>query len=374
MYNDGQTQLADDVDLMRGRHHISMGVNWIYNQLNYGNVFLGNGNFTFNGQSSGDALLDFLLGTPNSFRARATPRWQLGASNTSACMRRTIFKSALDCKCTWACAGNLFCLRGTSTIVPIISARQRLRPARSAAYTRTRRPDCSLSAIQAYRRASSIADGRVSLPASASHGIRTGRVTRLCVRLTVSFTTGPSQLTALTPGRAPWGSTITLSNPAGGLSNPLQGYPGGNPFPGKVPPAGHQVFPTAGAYFDIPLNLRPTYAQQWNLSYQRQLGANWLFSASYLGNKTTHQWDQTEENYGVYIPGTCSGKPCSSTSNLSQRRALYLQNPTAGAFYLTISRSDDGAHANLQRSAGFSPASIQLELYGTRELHLVALH
>ena len=67
-------------------------------------------------------------------------------------------------------------------------------------------------------------------------------------------------------------------------------------------------------------------------------------SANYLGNKTTHSWIQTEENPGVYIPGTCSGKPCSSTSNLNQRRVLFLANPKAGASYATIARSDDGAN------------------------------
>jgi hypothetical protein len=34
---------------------------------------------------------------------------------------------------------------------------------------------------------------------------------------------------------------------------------------------------------------RPNNVQQWNVSFQNQLGANWLVSASYLGSKTTHQ-------------------------------------------------------------------------------------
>jgi hypothetical protein len=85
--------------------------------------------------------------------------------------------------------------------------------------------------------------------------------------------------------------------------------------------------------------------QQWNLSYQRQVGADWLLSLAYMGSKTTHQWDQAEENPGVFIPGTCSGKPCSSTANLNQRRVLYLENPAAGAYYSTLSLSDDGANS-----------------------------
>ncbi len=46
----------------------------------------------------------------------------------------------------------------------------------------------------------------------------------------------------------------------------------------------------------MPPNLSPTYVQQWNLSVQKQVGPNWLFSISYLGNKTTHMWLGYESN------------------------------------------------------------------------------
>ena len=112
-----------------------------------------------------------------------------------------------------------------------------------------------------------------------------------------------------------------------------------------MPPTKNQPFPSAGAYYNIPLNLQPTYTQEWDLSFQRQVRADWLFTATYLGNKTTHSWVQTEGDPGVYIPGTCNGKPCSATSNLSQRRVLYLLNPVAGALYSTMAQSDGGANS-----------------------------
>jgi hypothetical protein len=68
VYASGSVQAADDVDMIRGRHHLSFGVNFIYNQLNENNVFLGNGYWTFNGQASGDGLVDFLLGVPNQYQ------------------------------------------------------------------------------------------------------------------------------------------------------------------------------------------------------------------------------------------------------------------------------------------------------------------
>jgi hypothetical protein len=71
-----------------------------------------------------------------------------------------------------------------------------------------------------------------------------------------------------------------------------------------------------------------------------------MVSATYLGNKTTHVWAGEEINQAVYIPGTCSGKPCSSTSNSNQRRLLYLSNPVAGSAYASIVESDQGGNSS----------------------------
>ena len=38
-------------------------------------------------------------------------------------------------------------------------------------------------------------------------------------------------LSAKYADEAPWGNSVTLPSPAGGLANPYAGYPGGNPFP-----------------------------------------------------------------------------------------------------------------------------------------------
>jgi hypothetical protein len=90
----------------------------------------------------------------------------------------------------------------------------------------------------------------------------------------------------------------------------------------------------------MPLKIHPTYMTQWNVSYQRQLSANWLASATYLGNKTTHVWSAEEINPAVYIPGK------STTGNTSTRRLLYLQNPTAGSGYDSIVESDQGGNSS----------------------------
>ena len=106
---------------------------------------------------------------------------------------------------------------------------------------------------------------------------------------------------------------------------------------------------------NVPIDPKATYVANWNVTYQRQLPGNWLVSASYLGNHTTHLWsDRGEANPAVYIPGNCAAGqygltapgPCFITSNTPFRRRLHLANPTLGAAYASINTMDDGAVAH----------------------------
>ncbi len=85
--------------------------------------------------------------------------------------------------------------------------------------------------------------------------------------------------------------------------------------------------------------------QQWDASYQLQLRGNWLVTANYIGNKTSHVWLERELNPSVYIPGTCTGTPCSTPANVNQRRVLYLQNPVGGSLFSRITGSDTGGNS-----------------------------
>ena len=57
-------QASEDVDMMRGRHHISFGGEWLHYQFNYANIYQSNGSLAFDGYATGNALLDFMLGLP----------------------------------------------------------------------------------------------------------------------------------------------------------------------------------------------------------------------------------------------------------------------------------------------------------------------
>jgi hypothetical protein len=144
----------------------------------------------------------------------------------------------------------------------------------------------------------------------------------------------------------PWASTITIFQPAGGFANPYQGYPGGNPFPQPVPPPRNAFFPNGGQFADVPLDMRLPYTQQWNLSIQRQIGQDWLVTANYLGNKSTHRWTLQNLNTAVFIPGQCGNQACSTQANIDSRRILTLLNPREGAKVGSLTHVDDGAVAS----------------------------
>jgi hypothetical protein len=160
----------------------------------------------------------------------------------------------------------------------------------------------------------------------------------------------------------PFGNTLNLSGVD--YQDPWLNYPGAkglpagqNPMPTLASLAGIGVynhslpFPAFGGYVNSPLQgFKPVYMNQWNLSIERQIGQDWLLSANYVGNSTIHMISGENVNLASYVPGTCqagayglkAAGPCSSATNVNQRRALYLQNPVEGRGYSGIGQIDDG--------------------------------
>jgi hypothetical protein len=155
----------------------------------------------------------------------------------------------------------------------------------------------------------------------------------------------------------PWGETVARTNvnfndPWGPGQNGGASFPGGDPFPLNLNK--NFTFPNTGTYTTYPLNIQPTYLEQWNFSIQKQIGTNWLLSGTYLGNNTIHLWADAPIDAPVYIPGNCAAGqygltaagPCSTTVNQNFRRPLYIANPTQGVLYGTIHSLDTGSTAS----------------------------
>jgi len=150
----------------------------------------------------------------------------------------------------------------------------------------------------------------------------------------------------------PWNPRILVNNVR--FEDPWAGYPGGNPFPiehGKNISRDVQ-FPLFAVVTPVEYHTPNMRVFQWNLSVQKQIGTDWLASATYLGSNTIHLWSMQQINPAVYLPGaSCilngvTYNPCSNTGNTDQRRRLMLENPQTGQYFSYVVKLDPGGTAS----------------------------
>jgi hypothetical protein len=168
---------------------------------------------------------------------------------------------------------------------------------------------------------------------------------------------------------APFGNTQSAQGVNLNLADPWA-VSGGNPMPRLSALQGigvydHKIpfFPN-GTFVTTKMDdFNPVHMNQWNLSIQRQVGQDWLLSATYAGNNTIHMI--TTENInpaqyfyngtsactmpnGVTITNPLGGAQCSTTGNQQTRRLLNLINPDQGKYYAGVGLIDDGGTASYE--------------------------
>jgi hypothetical protein len=343
-------QIADDFSMIRGKHQIQFGGNYIRPVHNIWIFLNAAGAFTFNGQVTGLSMADFMTGKPSSFAQnsisldferqrymgtyiqdtwRITPRLTLNYGLRWEPYFGTVIQHG------WVSHFDMdaFVKNQRSTVYPNAPAGTFF-PGDPSFDTgkRPMKPKLNNWAPRLGLVWDPRGNGRMTV--RASWGMFYDLPSTL-------FYYGYSN-------EPPWGQAVTINNPVGGFEDPWQGYPGGNRFP--VTFDKNASFPTGGAYVTVPLKYNPPYLNQWNLTVEKQIGSNWLAKATYLGTNTIHYWSPVAINPSVYIPGNCSAGqygltaagPCSTTQNVTQRRLLTLLNPQQGPFYNTIVNLDDG--------------------------------
>src|SRR3954452_4768195 len=339
-------QAANDVDILRGKHQIAFGVDVLRTRDGQDNHYQDTGVFNFAGRYSNDPLLDFLAGKMNSFS-------QSGQQLND--LVQTVFMAyAQD---TYHATPRLvvnFGLRWE----PLLPEHDRYN--RGSTFWRSAFDAGQVSQVYVNAPAGSLFYGDPGIP----NGFTDKRLANLSPRLGLVYNPdGKGRTTVRVSGallydsvgtfipyrmvaqNPPYGPQVTNTSGPYQFSKPWGTVPGGNSFP--LPPPGENVpFPLANAEAFLPPHIHSPSVAQWNASIQRRLSDNWVLSVSYLGNETSHLWIGNEINPAVYIPGTCAGKPCSSTSNTQARRVLSLLNPAAGQYYSQMTLGEDGISAN----------------------------
>src|ERR1017187_1842993 len=261
--------VLDDIFWTRGKHHFGFGANFIHNHMNLQGTNNANGQFTFNGSFTGDALGDFMLGDPITLYQ---------GNNTGSTFAKNLF--ALY-------AQDSFQMTPRFTV----NAGVRWESDLPEVETAGRGGSFSMSAFKAGQTSTIFKSAPPGLLFAGDPGIPTGYINnhwdhfeprvgiawdprgmgRESIR--ASYTVGFSQPIVYMEDRfennAPFGDAITINPPAGSLSNPYAAYPGGNPFPQPFPPKSNAFFPTAGSYFLFPVNMKPSYTQTWNLAVEK---------------------------------------------------------------------------------------------------------
>ncbi|MBV9266936.1 MAG: TonB-dependent receptor [Acidobacteriaceae bacterium] len=348
-FNISSYQIADDLDLVRGRHQLAFGFNLVRIQNNTVSGFDENGAPTFNGQFTGLGIADFLLGYMSDFQqTNATPddlrQWAFSAyaQDSFKVSNRFTINYGVRWEPIFADPDkyhrgdsfnySAFLADKVSTLHPsappglFFPGDPGIPPANWYGHYKDFGPRVGLVW-------SPHADGRDSLRAGAA----------------ILYDQAETWFNERETTNPPFGNDIDVGS-TGTLTNPWAAYPGGNPFPQH----GNLFFPLFGTYINMPLHPAPTYVSQWNATYQRQFAGNWMASVSYLGNETTHLWIAGETDPAVFLgtgPCTINGvsyKTCSSTSNTNQRRMFYLTNPATGKYYASVDTADTGAVAHYQ--------------------------
>jgi hypothetical protein len=346
-------QIGDDVSLVRGAHQLGFG----FTALKYGhsqnaNVFSG-GNFTFSGLATGLGMADFVAGqlgsftqgVPNSLFARKLYAGLYAQDTWKALPRLTVnlglrWEPFLPEQVT---NGDIYTFdlgRFTQGI------RSKVFPNAPAGFYWPGDPGfVDNSGVN--RRWDEFAprvglawdpkgDGKMSIRASFG----------------MSYDFPNVMLFSQEASAPPYGDALTIPGPVP-FSNPFANQPGGNFFP--VAFNSNAPFTPFGTFIAQNPNMKATTVFNWNLSVQRQLGKDWMVSATYMGLETEHLWVTYQLNPGQYLgvapctlplSGSRVWNPCSQTANLNQRRLLNNQRPGDGAFMGAVDTFDPGGTAS----------------------------
>jgi carboxypeptidase family protein len=348
-------QISDDISLIRGAHQLAFGGRAAQGRSNTYSLNGSSGSFSFNGQALNLGMADFFLGQPSSF-SQASPLLLLNRQNYFSLYAQDTWKASPKLTVNYGLRWQPFTVQhATNNFVYNFD------------YSRFQQG--LTSSVYKNAPAGLVYPGDPGFPDNAGYNSRWMMVSprfglawdpsgdgHMSVRASYSFTYEdlPLQWRLYQPQSPPFGNNTSVNTPAGGLDNPWQGVPGGNPFP--IVYNQNAPFVPAGLYQITPYDFKPPSTSSWNLAIQRQI-QDWVVSASYLGTQTAHVWTEAAFNPAIFFPGSpvngvctaqgytlrTTGATCSTTANTQQRRRLSFERPQDAATYIAdIGRLDIG--------------------------------
>jgi len=368
-FNVNTLNVTNDVDWIRGRHHFAFGALAIRTQNNTLTGFDENGTFSFNGSVSGvgspnggDGLADFLLGKYNGSG---------GLGFTQSRAQKVAYRETIP----GLYAQDTFLMTARQTLRPGVRWEPTLWPQdyfhRGSIFNMQAFLNNQHSSVYPTAPAGMQFFGDPGVPAAFTND----HLVNFAPRIGIAFDPSGSGKESIRAGYGifydsamTWYSQRLTSNPpvvnqidnqnsCGTFSQPWLNYStltgcgatgaNQNPFPG-----GTISFPQNSFWVSLPPDMRPMYMQQWNLSFQRLLGHDWVMSLSYLGNKSLHVPLSYDLNAPQVTAAACAaaGGTC-TTANENARRLLTLlagsaSGPQGAGAIGTLDFAYDEGYAN----------------------------
>ena len=303
-------QFTDTLRWTKGAHQISFGGEYGKGLDDVTNNFRANGRFTFNGGSSpftGDSFADFLVGKFNDFTQGA------GEYRNTRFNRISLF--AQD---SWKVRPRLTLDLGIrwEPYLPYTDLNAKI-----AAYHPGQQSTRYLNAPRGVVFAGDAGVPEGGFPSVwRNFGPRVGFAWDVFGNGRISLRGGygvffdqPGTISWNNQGnQAPFGTVLSTSgNAVNTFANPYAGAI--NPFPSPVNPGKDASFPQYSSQFLDAPDMRNPYAQNWNLTLEREVKGGFVLRGSYAGSKGTRLITIRELNPAVYAPGV-------TTATTNQRR------------------------------------------------------
>lgn len=345
-FDRGDFTIRENLTMIRGPHELHFGGEVVRLSNHITNTFRMDGNFNFNGQLSGDGVADFLLGRASTFvqgggefKNLKGTRWGFFVQdNWRATQRLT-----LNLGVRWDPyfpyydrEGRVVCFQPGAR-----SRRYPNAPAGMLYGGDDRDPGCPLGGSEAnvwnvaprigfaYRLTQ---DGRTSLRGGYGH-----------------FYT-PIQASSFNPftNIAPFAPGFSFDGVS--FEDPFGSAGVENPFPAQYGPR----VPGPEATFVTPTELRAVFSRDfrtpllaaWSLSLERQVAADWVLRAAYIGNRGRYFFGAAENsreiNPAIYMPGA-------STVANTQSRRLHGDFSRIGFYESSNKTSYDSMQLNVEK-------------------------